>query len=279
MPSLVSCCVNSYGRFGAQVAVEQLRAAGVTHVELPIRNEGFVSRLGDPPLITHTATDADIQRVESLLKQHDVQLSSCNILSGNPLDPNVVAVTRRKLELASQLGVTIVVGEAGLANSDDELATLYRHLQEIGDHAAKFGIVYCCETHPGLCQHPQGMLTLMQELAHPHVRLNFDTGNLLYFNQNTNGEIALQKVCTFVKSVHLKDTQGGYQQWHFPALGYGGAVDFTRTRQILAAVGFRGPYCIEVQGVAGEPELSLEDHQRRIVQSVKTLRLCGYWNR
>jgi len=278
VPALISCCVSSYGRYGAQVAIEQIRAAGVTHLELPIRDEGFITRLGDPPLLTHTATETDIAGIEQMLSQHDVRLSSCNILSGNPLNPRVVEVTFRKLEIAARLGVSIVIGESGQAGSPKELATLYQHLQQIGDQAARLGITYCCETHPGLCQEPQGMLTLMQDLAHPHIRINFDTGNLLYFNSHINGEIALQKVCTFVKSVHLKDTQGEFQKWYFPALGYGGAVDFTRTRQILKAVGFQGPFCIEIQGIEGEESLTLVQHQQRIVQSVKTLRLCGYWD-
>ncbi|MBT4865443.1 MAG: sugar phosphate isomerase/epimerase, partial [Planctomycetaceae bacterium] len=37
MSALISCLTNSYGRFGAQAGIEQMAAAGIHHVELPIR--------------------------------------------------------------------------------------------------------------------------------------------------------------------------------------------------------------------------------------------------
>ncbi len=279
MPVVVSCCAQSYGTHGAEAAIGQLRAAGVTHFELPIRTAGFVSRLGDPPILNHDASPADVARVQGLLERHGVRPASCNILSGNPLDPAVVETTKRKLDLAAEFGVNIVVGEAGQIETPDQREALYANLRRIGDYAAEKQIVYCCETHPGLCREPNGMLQLMRELDHPHIRINFDTGNLLHFNQNLNGEISLAKVCQYVKSVHLKDSRGEYQQWYFPALGYGGAVDFTRTLQILKGAGFSGPCSIEIQGIAGEGPLSLAEHQARVVQSVKTLRVCGYFDR
>ncbi|MFO0917597.1 MAG: sugar phosphate isomerase/epimerase family protein [Planctomycetaceae bacterium] len=279
MPVVVSCCAQSYGHHGAEAAVEHLRAAGLTHFELPIRTAGFVTRLGDPPLLNHDASATQLTRVQRLLERHGVELSSCNILSGNPLDPNVVEVTRRKLDLAADLGVTIVIGEAGQADTPDQQQVLSANLRQIGDDAADKNIVYCCETHPGLCREPDGMLRLMRELDHPHIRINFDTGNLLHLNERVDGEIALTKVCQYVRSVHLKDSRGEYQQWYFPALGCGGAVDFRKTLQILKGTGFSGPCSIEIQGIAGEGPLSLEDHQARVVQSVKFLRDCGYFDR
>ncbi len=45
-----------------------------------------------------------------------------------------------------------------------------------------------------------------------------------------------------VRNVHVKDSRGGFEDWYFPAVGDGGAVDFTRIREILDGVGFNGPY-------------------------------------
>ena len=66
----------------------------------------------------------------------------------------------------------------------------------------------CFETHRGLCVNHREMLHLMNELQHPALRLNFDTGNILYYNENIHGEVALAKACHLVKHVHLKDTPG-----------------------------------------------------------------------
>jgi len=278
MSNLVSCLSNSYGRFGARGAIENLRAAGLEHLELPIRTASVPSMFGDEPLLTQESTADDLRRLDELLAVHGVTVSSCNVTSGNPLERKVVEITKRKLDLAAHFGVRTVVGGAGDAHDDGALESLYRHLAEIGDHARGLGIVYCCETHPGVCMHHSGMLRTMRELDHPHVRLNFDTGNILYYNENANVEISLAKVCHLVRHVHLKDSQGMPGEWYFPALGCGGAVDFVRVLQLLRDCGFSGPYSLEIEGIDGEGELPLEDYQQRVAESVEYLRDCGYFD-
>lgn len=276
---VVSLCTNCYGRFGAEVAIERLADAGLEWVELPLRTVGFITRLKDPPILSTDATPAEIEHVRRLLDRHGVRISSCNILSGNPRDPQVVEITRQKLELASRLGVTLCVGDGGQAERPEELPVLYEHLRRIGDYAAELGITYCCETHPGLCQHPTAMLATLRAVNHSHIRINFDTANVLFHNRDADLYAGLQQVLPFVRSIHLKDTPGGYQQYAFPALGDGGAVDFARILTIARAGGFAGPFCIEIQGTAGEPEQTLEELHRQVVRSVETLRSCGYLGR
>ena len=278
MTRIISCLTNSYGRFGAQAAIEQVRDAGLEWIELPIRTTGADSIFGDEPLLTDQATSNELSAVTRRLADHDVRLSSCNVTSGNPLDPAVLAVTFRKLDLASDLGVDLVVGGAGEARTDDDLSALYANLRQIGDHAGKRGITYCFETHPGICQDHGGMIDTMHELEHPHLSLNFDTANILYYNQPINGEIALAKVCHLVRHMHLKDSQGEFQHWYFPALGFGGAVDFVRVLDLMSVCGFEGPYSLEIEGIEGEGELSLEETHQRIVDSVDHLRQCGYFD-
>lgn len=278
MPNLISCLSNSYRRFGARGAIENLRAAGLEHLELPIRTAGVPSMFGDEPLLTQESTADDLQRVDELLAEHDVSVSSCNVTSGNALERRAVDITKRKLDLAAHFGVQTVVGGAGEAPTESARETLYRHLREIGDHAGGLGIVYCCETHPGVCVHHSMMLETMRDVDHPSVRLNFDTGNILYYNENANVEVSLAKVCHLVRHVHLKDSQGVPGEWHFPALGSGGAVDFVRVLQLLRDCGFTGPYSLEIEGIEGEGDLPLEGYQERVAESVACLRDCGYFD-
>jgi inosose dehydratase len=86
----------------------------------------------------------------------------------------------------------------------------------------------------------------------------------------------LEKVKDLVRNVHVKDSRGRFEDWYFPAVGDGGGVDCARIRQVLDGVGFRGPYAIEIEGIGGEPEPSLEERQERIARSVRHLRACGY---
>ncbi len=91
-------------------------------------------------------------------------------------------------------------------------------------------------------------------------------------------KLRLAKVCHYVKHLHLKDCIGNPGEWYFPALGYGGAVDFLQVLHLMRNCGFQGPYSLELEGIRGEPELSLADYQQRILESVETLKTCGYFD-
>ncbi|MCH8241549.1 MAG: hypothetical protein IH897_02935, partial [Planctomycetes bacterium] len=125
MAPIISCLTNSYGRFGVTAAVENLRSAEIEWIELPIRTVGVESPFGDEPLVTTESTPGDLQRFDDWLENHEIRVASCNVTSGNPLDPQVVAVTKQKLDLARHFGVTLAVGGAGEAEDDESLATLY----------------------------------------------------------------------------------------------------------------------------------------------------------
>ena len=278
MPPIVACHTNCYGHLGALAAIENVRSSGLAHVELPIRTAGFVSRRGDQALVTTDSTLDELRTVERLLEHHQVALASCNCMSGTPLNEANLASMLRKLDLASHFGVSLVVADAGAAGDSAERESIYGNLSKIGDRAATLGITVCFETHRGLCVNHREMLRLMADLQHPCLRLNFDTGNILYYNEQVNGEVSLAKVCHLVKHVHLKDSSGLFNDWNFPALGTAGGVDFLRVFQLMRDCGFQGPYSIEIEGVGEEPDLSLAEYHQRVVDSVKYLRTLGYFD-
>ena len=76
--------------------------------------------------------------------------------------------------------------------------------------------------------------------------------------------------------MHLKDCRGGYEDWYFPAIGEGGAIDFSRILSIMNAAGYDGIYTIEIEGISGEPEPGDAERERRVRQSVKHLHTFGY---
>ncbi len=134
------------------------------------------------------------------------------------------------------------------------------------------------ETHKGPTQNAASMLALLTEVEHPNVRLNFDTGNIAYYNRGADPCAELEQVKHLVHNVHLKDNRGGFEDWYFPAVGDEGSVNFVRVREILDGVGFQGPYTIEIEGIGGEPEPGLELRQERIARSVKHLASCGFFD-
>ncbi len=280
MKRIVSCFTNSYGASGVRTAVEQIRDAGIDHLELALRGHNFGGLvIPEEAVITEKADDATAQAFCELLHQHGVGVSGCNVGGADLRTEEGVALTERRIRFASRwFDVDVVVSGAGQPANEEERQLILRHLRRIGETAADQGITVAFETHKGPTQNADAMLRLMSDLDHPNLRLNFDTGNIIYYNQGFDPASELEKVAPLVRNVHLKDSRGGFEDWYFPALGEGGAVDFVRIREILDGVGFAGPYTVEIEGIQGEPEPGLEGRQERIRKSAEHLKACGYFD-
>ena len=126
------------------------------------------------------------------------------------------------------------------------------------------------------------MLALMDEVDHPHVRLNFDTGNIAYYNQGVDPCDELEKVKHLVRNVHLKDNRGRLRGLVLPGRRRRRQRRFrARPRRSSTASASRGPYTIEIEGIGGEPEPGLDARQERIAErpapaGVRLLRLIGW---
>lgn len=280
MHRLISCFTNTYGPAGVWVAVEQIRATGIDHLELALRGHNFGGLVIPESVVLTEKTDDDTaRRFCDHLAEHGVRVSGCNVGGADIRTREGVELTRRRMNFARRwFGVPVVVSGAGQPSSAEERRTIVAHLRELGDTARGLGMTIALETHKGPTQNADAMLALMNEVDHVHVRLNFDTGNIAYYNQGANPVEELQRVAPLVRNVHLKDNRGGLEDWYFPALGAGGAVNFAQVREILDAVDFTGPYTIELEGIGGEPEPGLEVRQQRIAQSVEHLRGAGYFS-
>ncbi len=278
MQRILSCFTNCYGAAGVWTAVEHIRAAGLDHLELALRGHdlgGLV--IPESAVVTEKADDATAQAFCDHLARHEVKVSGCNVGGADIRTREGVELTERRIRFAARwFGVRVVVSGAGQPADDAERRTVLENLGRIGDTAGEVGITVALETHKGPTQNAEAMLRLMDELNHAHVRLNFDTGNIAYYNQGVDPADELERVKEFVRNVHVKDNRGGFEDWYFPAVGDGGAVDFTRVRTILDGVGFAGPYTIEIEGIGGEPEPGLEGRQERVARSARHLRACGY---
>ncbi len=206
-----------------------------------------------------------------------MKISGCNVGGADIRTMEGVELTERRIRFAARwFGVKVCVTGAGQPTDDNETVRVVAHLRRLGDTAAEVGIILALETHKGPTQNAAAMLSLMHEVDHSNVRLNFDTGNIAYYNQGVDPCDELEKVKHLVYNVHLKDNRGGFKDWYFPALGEGGAVDFVRVRRILDSVGFEGPYTIELEGIGGEAEPGLEERLERIARSVTHLKACGF---
>lgn len=191
----------------------------------------------------------DVEKVKAELAKYDLK---CMSVSGG------VDVTNDKgiddfdvlLNGAVNMGAKIIFVSAK-ASPDIPKSVTYERLRKIGDKAAKHDVKVCIETHPILCHNGDVALETMEGVNHPSIRLNFDTANIYYYNENIDTVVELKKVAKYVGSVHLKDSDGKPKSFEFPPLG-DGIVNFPEVFKILNAVGFYGPFTFELEATKKE---------------------------
>ena len=278
MKSTISCYTNNYGPSGVWVAVEQINAAGIDHLELALRGHNFGGLVIPESVgVTEKADDATAQSFVDHLAKHNVKVSGCNVGGADMRTREGADLTARRMDFAARwFGVPVVVSGAGQPVDDHGREKVVAHLRELGDRAEGLDLVIALETHKGPTQNADAMLRLMDEVDHPRVRLNFDTGNIAYYNEGLDPVSELARVKDYVKNVHVKDNRGGLEDWYFPAIGEGGAVDFVRIREVLESINYHGACTIEIEGIGGEEEPGLEARQGRVARSVVHLRRCGF---
>ncbi len=278
MTRILSCFTNCYGPDGVWTAVDRIRDAGVDYLELALRGHDFGGLvIPESAVVTEKADDATAQKFVDHLAANGVKVSGCNVGGADIRTEDGVALTERRIRFAAKwFAAPICVSGAGKPVDAAERRAVVANLQRLGDVSASVGVTLALETHQGPTQNAEAMLALMADVDHPHVRLNFDTGNIAYYNDGFDPCDELEKVKHLVRNVHVKDSRGKLEDWYFPAVGDGGAVDFRRVREILDSVGFNGPYTIEIEGIGGEPEPGLEGRHDRVARSAAHLRACGY---
>ncbi|HDP35344.1 MAG TPA: hypothetical protein ENN29_09575 [Candidatus Hydrogenedentes bacterium] len=177
-------------------------------------------------------------------------------------------------ELASQAAVCERLGARYMFLSPKRHGApkeiVYERLRRAGEAAAKHGVIIALETHPDLGTNGGIHVETMKAIDHPNVRVNYDTANITYYNENTDAVAELKKCIDYVATVEVKDHNAELESWFFPALGEG-VVDFPAIFNMLRAHGYTGPVTLEVEGVKGV-EWSVEDRKKAMEDSVAYLR-------
>jgi sugar phosphate isomerase/epimerase len=218
----------------------------------------------------HVPPPGELDTVRATLARHGLSATS---LQGE-LDlarENIAAQMATAIPALEALDTQILF--LSVRAGDLPLDQAYARLRTAGDVAARHGITLVLETHPDLVTNAEVALATMHGVDHPNVRINFDTANVYYYNRDVDAVAELRRIAPYVASVHLKDTDGGYEHWHFPALGEG-IVDFPGIFDVLDASGFDGPCTLEIEGIEGEektPALVCE----RMARSAAYLRELG----
>ena len=265
---------NSYGRFGVAAAIEHAPTVGVHALEVALKPHGGLLEIPESVVASENMSGAAVAGLKASLAAHGVRASTCNGLQ-RVMSADGVATCKARLNLARELGATVLTGSADDV-PDEQIGALYERLLLLADYAGERGITIALETHPGIAVNADRALQALGDLNHPRIRLNWDTANVYYHNETMpDGEAELARVAPYVAHLHLKDSRRGFREWYFPALGEAGGVDFANVGRILKDAGFEGTFSIELEGIKGEPEQTLEERQARLERSVQHLRDVG----
>lgn len=249
--SVIACRVPSYAPFET-IAYEHLAGLGLRHVEILL-----------------PAMD-DVAATRVLLLRHGLSASSLHGTCDVSL-PDVRARVAAQMPVCAALDAKILF--VSVKAGETPKTTVYERLHAAGEVAAEHGVTIVLETHPDLVTNAAEALATMRGVNHPHVRINYDTANIFFYNHQVDGVAELQQIVEYVGAVHLKETNGGYRSWHFPALGRG-VVRFRETFQVLDDAGFTGPCTLEIEGIEGETKTERLVCDR-IAESVGYLRGLG----
>lgn len=226
--NVLACRLANYGKF-QDAAWAHLPSISIKHV--------FIS----------VPRPEQIQVTKKRLAEHGLTVV---VMRGHTdlSQPSCIDGLAVQLETCEKMGVKYMFLSPKQEGIDKQV--IYRRLRQAGNIARKHGVTIALETHPDLGTNGDVHLETMKQINHPNVRVNFDTGNIHYYNKNTDAPTELKKIIDYVATVELKDHNGRYQTWHFPALGKG-IVDIPDVLRILKKRGYAGPLVMEIEGIRG----------------------------
>jgi L-ribulose-5-phosphate 3-epimerase len=228
--SSLACRIMNYGKFQAS-AWEHMRSIGLNYVFIAV----------PPP--------AEVQAMKEKLAAHGLKVV---VARGevNLSTPDGWRQAAPQFEALRDLGGRYMFLSPKHPGATKEEAC--DRLRQAGELAQKFGIILVLETHPDLGTNGDEHVRTMQRINHPNVRVNFDTGNISFYNKGLNAVDELKKVLPYLATVEIKDHNGQFKTWNFPALGRG-VVDIPGVLKVLKEHGYTGPVTMEVEGVQGAP--------------------------
>ena len=250
MPAnVIAVNIGSYRKF-RENAFPHLEQIGIRNVEIPV------------------PAPEQLDTVRQRLRDHGLTATSLNCPCDLTHEPETL---RERLEIGREMGVPLffISSKAG----DLPKVEAYHRLRARAELAEEYGITLSLETHLDLGENATEARATLLAVNHPRLRWNLDTANLYYYNHNIDAVAETEKGLDLIASVHLKDTNGGYHAWWFPALGEG-VVDFKSVFARLNGAGFYGPFTFELEGIQNE-ELDEAAARDRVARSLQYLREIG----
>lgn len=223
-----------YKDYTLDEALRGIAAAGYTYVELAAM-PGWCEH------ISPTMDEAARERVKDMLRALKLTpvavAAHCNFLERDALDGLLATLTLAK---AFGCGIVSTSPGAGPADAPQRDAAL----RELDAACKAQGLLLALEPH-GELGSGQALKTLIERLQTRHVKINFDTANVLFF-AGENPLADLKGALGELAHLHCKDKIGGQGEWNFPPVGKG-ELPFAAMLDVLKGSDYDGYLCVEIE--------------------------------
>ncbi len=252
--SPLGCRIMNYGKFEAD-AWKQLPAIGIHYV--------FMS-VPAPDQVEATKKQLAASGLKVVVLRGQADLSN----------PSSVEELGQQCAICQELGAKYMFLSPKHPGVSKEVAI--QRLRKVGDLARQHSVIVALETHPDLGLNGDQHVATMKAINHPNIRVNFDTGNITYYNKGTDAVTELKKCIDYVATVEIKDHNGQFETWNFPPLGQG-KVDIPGVLKVLKEHGFHGPITVEVEGIQGVDRTECQT-EKDVAESMAYLRSLGQFD-
>jgi L-ribulose-5-phosphate 3-epimerase len=159
--------------------------------------------------------------------------------------------TREVSDIAAKLGVKAIGLHVGCVPEDTnhpDYIAVREITREVADYAGKHGQIFSLETGQ---ESATALRAFIADVGRTNLRVNFDPANMILYGSGDPME-ALDVLGDLVVSVHAKDglwPAGGPTSLGVEKVLGTGDVGMSRYVAKLREIGYRGPLCIEREGV------------------------------
>jgi sugar phosphate isomerase/epimerase len=233
----IACMTLPYGPFPLSRALSGIKAAGYRYVAWGTQHKEAGGK--QVPVV---APDAPPQQAAELGKRcRDVGLEPVMMFSGiYPENPRGLEVLTQRIRQAAAARIPQVLT---FGHTEGGNAPLWiERFKQLGPIAADHGVMLVVKQHGGTTGTGEACAKIVREVAHPHVMVNYDAGNVMdYLNVDPIPDIL--KCADVVRSFCIKD----HRNWPKDQdCGPGfGEIDHYRLLHPVAFTGLKMPLCCE----------------------------------
>lgn len=152
----------------------------------------------------------------------------------------------------------------------EQIARLVPVVRRVCDEAGILGVTLAIENHGDFT--PAELLDLIGKVDRPNLKMCFDTGNCVRLGADLHESarlVAAQTVMVHLKDLRIIESSRGNPNapWLSAPLGQGSFSDLSRSIATMTALGFDGPWLIEMAPM----HFDFPDEQDAVEQSVRWL--------